>query len=469
MAKRPELLIATGPMQGTRFQVAIGGTRLGRSSSNDVHLPDEELSRNHCLFERSGESGLRLTDLASANGTFVNGEQLGAESRELKVGDTIEVGSTSITVVGEGEAAKPPAAPAAPVPTARVMPAGGAVDLGLGGGGAVQGLPPKHGQQQPSGSHRRPSGGSRSPVANILWIVAALVVAAAIAVVLYAPRESEKPVVEVVEEKPVDKLVALSYEKVEADSARIFRYQMTIDSAGMLRVAFDDVPGENRHVNKTSKLSPAAMKRIFEILDTPGFASLDEEYAGASAADENALKSYRIRVVRWNNVRDILVENSPEPDAFRLVREALEAFSRNELGIWAIQYSREKLLELSAQSAEVGDAKWDEREVEYGNLSAAVKAYREAVFYLETINPKPEGYAGLKERLSRTEEELRRRYEDQRFLADKAINLGDWEQAQTELKVLCSLVPEKDDPRHAEANAKLVDVENRMKKARSGK
>ena len=29
--------------------------------------------------------------------------------------------------------------------------------------------------------------------------------------------------------------------------------------------------------------------------------------------------------------------------------------------------------------------------------------------------------------------------------------------------------PEKDDPRHAEANAKLVDVENRMKKARSGK
>ena len=306
-------------------------------------------------------------------------------------------------------------------------------------------------------------------MANILWIVAALVVAAAIAVVLYAPRESEKPVVEVVEEKPVDKLVALSYEKVEADSARIFRYQMTIDSAGMLRVAFDDVPGENRHVNKTSKLSPAAMKRIFEILDTPGFASLDEEYAGASAADENALKSYRIRVVRWNNVRDILVENSPEPDAFRLVREALEAFSRNELGIWAIQYSREKLIELSAQSAEVGDAKWDEREVEYGNLSAAVKAYREAVFYLETINPKPEGYAGLKERLSRTEEELRKRYEDQRFLADKAINLGDWEQAQTELKVLCSLVPEKDDPRHAEANAKLVDVENRMKKARSGK
>ena len=60
MAKRPELLIASGPMKGTRFQVGAGGVRLGRSSSNDVHIPDEELSRNHCLFEQSGDDGIRL-------------------------------------------------------------------------------------------------------------------------------------------------------------------------------------------------------------------------------------------------------------------------------------------------------------------------------------------------------------------------------------------------------------------------
>ena len=45
----------------------------------------------------------------------------------------------------------------------------------------------------------------------------------------------------------------------------------------------------------------------------------------------------------------------------------------------------------------------------------------------------------------------------------------DEEKFVSHLLKLCSLVPEKDDPRHAEANAKLVDVENRMKKARSGK
>ena len=75
----------------------------------------------------------------------------------------------------------------------------------------------------------------------------------------------------------------------------------------------------------------------------------------------------------------------------------------------------------------------------------------------------------MKERLARSEAELKQRYEDQRFLVDKAINLGDWETAQNELKILCELVPERDDPRHAEANARLVDVENRMKKARGGK
>ena len=440
-------------MSGTRFEVGPGGVRLGRSSSNDVSIPDEELSRNHCLFEQSGEAGIRVTDLASANGTFVNGEQLGSDSRGLKVGDTIEVGSTAISVLGEDA---PSSSRSAGVKTAAT------IDLGLGSASAVA----SQGIASPRSSAKKPGGRQRTMIANTLWVVAALMVAAAIAVVLCAPRESEKPIAPVVEEKPEQKLVSLSYEKIEADASRVFSYRMEVDGAGILRVAFDDVPGENRHVDKRAKLSDKAKKRILEILDKPGFAALEDEYAGSSVEDENALKSFRIRVVRWGSVKDILVENTQEPDAFREVRESLEAFSRNELGIWAIQYSKEKLIELSEESAKVGDSKWDDREVEYGNLSASVKAYKDALFYLETINPKPNGYAEIKEKLTRTEEELKQRYEDQRFLADKAMNLGDWEVAQ---KILCELVPDRDDPRHAEANARLVDVENRMKKARGGK
>ena len=62
--------------------------------------------------------------------------------------------------------------------------------------------------------------------------------------------------------------------------------------------------------------------------------------------------------------------------------------------------------------------------------------------------------------------ELDRRYREQCFRADKAINLRDWATALAELRTLCDLVPDDRDPRHAEANAKLLDVEARQKGGR---
>ncbi len=446
MAKRLELMVTSGERSGQRYAVPDAGLRLGRSSSNDVFIPDEELSRNHCLFECDGESGVRVMDLASANGTYVNGEALDAAPRVLKAGDEIAVGGTTLKVVGEE-----PVSASAPV-------AGGAVDLGLGTAVAKR-------SDGASASGRAPAG--RRSLAGILWIVAAVLILAAIVLVLSLPSKPAESFVRVAD-APRPQLSSLIYEKVEADATRIFRYCMTIDADGELRVSYDDIPEADRHVNKSGRLNDRARARVLEILDTKGWDELDEAYTGPSASDENALKSWRIRTVRGARVRDVLVENVPEPEAFKQVREALETFSRNELGIWAIQYSRERLLELSAESAKIGAAKWEEREVEYGNLSAAVDAYREALYYLETVNPKPESHAGLKESLDRAVADLEARYKEQRFRADRAINLSDWETARTELRILCDLVPNKNDPRHDEANAKLVDVENRMKKARKG-
>lgn len=460
MSKRPELMIASGPMSGMRFQVTESGVRLGRSSSNDVHIPDEELSRNHCLFEPDGDAGIRVTDLASANGTLVNGEALGAAPRVLVPGDRIEVGFSTIMVVAEDAPAK--------AESAKVASARSAVDLGLSSARS----PASRASISESSSPSASKGGSsrpRSPIANILWVATALMVAVAIFFILSAPRASEAPVVLTPAVREAPELMGLRYEKVEADATRIYRYQMEIDGKGVLSVKFDDIPDADRHVDKKAKLSEEAMKRVMEIVENPEFAKLEDSYSGSSASDENALKSWRIRVLKFNKIKDVAVENTQEPDAFRAVREALEAFSRNELGIWAIQYSGEKLTQMSKDSMAVGDTKWEDREVEYGNLSASAKAYGEAIFYLDTVNPKPDWYDELKSRLERTEAELKKRYEDQRFLANKAINLADWETAQNELKILCEMVPDKTDPRHSEANSKLVDVENRMKKAKGGK
>ncbi len=441
MAKRPDLMVMSGTLSGRRFSVPDAGLRLGRASANDVHIPDEELSRSHCLFEADGVEGLRVLDLASANGTFVNGEAVGADPRKLRLGDEIVVGATTLKVVGEE----------APVS------AGGAVDLGLSAPvtSSVDGA-------------SKGGASARSPLAGILWAVAVLASAIAIALVLMMPTSKREAPVATPADAKHPQLTSLTYEKVEADATRIFRYSMTIDSGGVLRVVYDDVPEADRHVDKKTKLDERAKNRIRNILETRGWNELEDSYTGSSASDENALKSWRIRTVRNGRVREVLVENVPEPEPFKLVREALETFSRNELGIWAMQYSREQLVELSAESERVGDAKWEERDVEYGNLSASVDAYREAIFYLETVNPKPPHYGDLKKRLDRSVAELETRYKDQRFLADKAINLQDWETAQRELRVLCDLVPNKNDPRHDEANAKLVDVANRMTKSSKG-
>ena len=226
---------------------------------------------------------------------------------------------------------------------------------------------------------------------------------------------------------------------------------------------YADVPKENRHLSRTVKLSQNARKRLADIFKGESLYALEPEYAG-SGVGSGTLKSRRLKVVRGSRVFETSVENAQPPDALRDVCEQLEAFSKNELGAWALQYSSEKLQAMSAEAVRTADAKWNERDVQHGNLSAAIKAYDEAVVYLDTVNPKPAGYEDLLAKRRKAQDELDRRYRDQRFLVDRAVNLGDWAAARRELRILCDMVPDERDPRHAEASAKLIDVENRQKK-----
>ena len=450
--KRLELLIENGPSANQRFTVGSGGVRLGRSSSNDIKIADEELSRNHCLFEVSGEMGVRLIDLASANGTFVNGMQVGSEPVELRVGDLITLGATRIRVVCEGEKSAPPAEPSV-----------GSVDLGLG-------------SSAPSGTDAAliPTTGSaalpkrRSPFITILWVFAVVVLGVAAWLFfetpsLTTPAASSAGGTDVQSLGEEDQIVEMFYEKVSADSTGIFRFALSLGADGTLKVSIDDVPVANRHIVKSARLNAGALARMREILTDGEFLSLDREFAGPNE-EPPKLESFVVKVVYSGRVKSVRVVNTPEPDAFRRMRERLEAFTKNELGIWAIQYSTDKLIELSEASARTAQTKWEDRDVEYGNLHAAISAWREAMFYLETVNPKPAEFETYRTQKERAEAELSPRYSDQRFRADKAINLGDWATAAAELKVLCELVPDRDDERYRETAAKLVDVEKRLKK-----
>lgn len=443
-----ELVQLSGAGAGKRCTVPETGLRIGRASSNDLSIQDEELSRNHCLIEfKAGE--LRLVDLASANGTYVNGTSIGAEPHILHAGDVIEIGETRLRVVDSSSSAS-----------------AAAVDLGL--------ELKQNSKTAASNNAQEMAGRSRhSRLIYGLITLLLLIALVGIGFVFFSPDKGLANSVGGTEQKssPLaakDGFFALYYENIEADGSHIFRYQMTIGPDGVLRVVSDDVPGENRHVDKSTKLSQENIARVNAIFKTAGWAELDSVYSGVAVSEANEMKSRRIRVVRANNVKDVLVENTPEPNAFAVVREALETFSRNELGIWAIQYSREKLVSLSLASAETGDAKWEDRGVEYGNLGAAIKAYKESLFYLETVDPKPPHFAQVKAKLENAETELDKHYREQRFLANKAINLGDWADAHKQLRILCDLIPDKDDPRHKEANAKLVEIDARLRAAKKG-
>ena len=432
MAKRPELEVVNGPLAGRRFAVGEGDLRLGRSSSNDIHIPDEELSRNHCLFERAGDDGIRVTDLASANGTYLNGRLLGNDSVVLKVGDRLRAGATEIKVIGE----EPPKAVA------------GAVDLGFN----------RHATLIPSVK-------KRSPLTMLLWLIAIAVSAYAAYFIIInpVPKTETLAPVGVVDDKPV--LQEVFYEKVDANSEGIFRFAMTLSPEGTIRVSVDDVPKEDRHITKTQQLDDKAREELSQILAFEAVRDIDREYLGLEP-DPPALKSYTLRLVYSNRARRISIVNTLEPDAFRTIREKLEAFTKNQLGVWALQYSRDKLVALAESALEVARTKWEDREVSRGNIYGAVQAYKEALFYLDTVNPKPSCAAEARGGLETATKELEARYKEQRFLADRAINLAQWETAERELRMLLELVPDRVDDRNREASAKLLDVEKRIKGAK---
>jgi len=86
----------TGPTKGRVWQ-ASQLLRIGRQDSLEVVLPDTSVSRRHAEIKRS-EDGWVVVDCGSVNGTMVNGQRLGKNSKTLHAKDLIQVGEIILTV-----------------------------------------------------------------------------------------------------------------------------------------------------------------------------------------------------------------------------------------------------------------------------------------------------------------------------------------------------------------------------------
>ncbi len=102
------LVQTAGPGAERTFRVLpLQRAVIGRSDTSTICIDDGDVSRRHALVEHQvGEP--RLIDLASTNGTFVNGQRI--DDVALATGDRVQVG-TAVFDVTVGSMAEPQPAP----------------------------------------------------------------------------------------------------------------------------------------------------------------------------------------------------------------------------------------------------------------------------------------------------------------------------------------------------------------------
>lgn len=436
------IIVEKGPDAGREFTVSEAGCDIGRSPQNGIVLNDGELSRKHCRIEFRGED-LWISDLASANGTFVNGQEV--PEKRIVAGDVVLIGASQLRVRGKAvEKAKEGEKP-------QVVTTPTLVDLGFGPQGGEKGL-----------------GGEAGPVAGskkaLIWGVgmAALLILTALVIkqILEVPTGAAPR-----EVKPIapPKTLAVHYTKLEADATNAFRYELSITTNGVMSVEIDDL-AQSRHVRRESE-TPVDAKLLADLargIEQTGLYGLDEAYEGIASG--NSERDYDLVVIAGADVHRVRVRNRAEPEAFREARERVETFVRNELGLWAIEFSTEQLREMALNALLLGQRLLQERDIRPGNLYEAGKSFRECENLLETVEPKPDFYEDSLRSRRECEALLDERYKELNFAADRSIKLKEWSKAADELRGLMQLVPDRADDRNRDAERRLLDVENRLRK-----
>jgi pSer/pThr/pTyr-binding forkhead associated (FHA) protein len=89
------LTIEGGPQTGLTYVLGKGDSIAGRGAKASVYLPDVTVSREHARLSVT-EDELTITDLASTNGTYINGVRHATGT--LAVNDLLMVGKFRLRV-----------------------------------------------------------------------------------------------------------------------------------------------------------------------------------------------------------------------------------------------------------------------------------------------------------------------------------------------------------------------------------
>jgi len=94
---KPYLIVLYPRERFRRVELPLGSLRVGRGEDCGLALDDELVSRAHCMVEWDGRS-IRVRDLGSTNGTFVDGASITDEPRLLGEGQHLQIGRQILKV-----------------------------------------------------------------------------------------------------------------------------------------------------------------------------------------------------------------------------------------------------------------------------------------------------------------------------------------------------------------------------------
>jgi hypothetical protein len=162
---RPELAVLEvlneGPLKGSRYSLRTPLAHVGRGGHNDVRLADESVSETHAKLQRR-EDGWYVVDMDSTNGTYVGGARVAGE-RRIDGSPDLRFGGVKTRFVAAG--------------------AGGAAEMEAKGTRAIAAVhverPRPSATPAPAGAPAAVPTPSRSGMPAWVWILAALVIAAA--------------------------------------------------------------------------------------------------------------------------------------------------------------------------------------------------------------------------------------------------------------------------------------------------
>jgi transcriptional regulator with PAS, ATPase and Fis domain len=123
-AMTPRLLAIDGPLKGLTFAISGESFSIGRKSGNTIAVADASASRKHCLIRPGAGGEFIIVDLASQNGTFVNGRSISEHA--LVHGDRIRAGASVFVFLLEEENHQDDSAPTELIREPRQGPSGGA-------------------------------------------------------------------------------------------------------------------------------------------------------------------------------------------------------------------------------------------------------------------------------------------------------------------------------------------------------